>query len=800
MTAVLLLRHLKRSHAFYPGKKFKLSCDQEGCHQSFSTFSGFRKHLNKKHSSDTDSTENESVTPSVNVSEHVTPSLNLSEQIPSEQIPEQPQNSQCSNQTRKHAQEMCASLIAKLESSGVATNTIKSVVENMEELVEELHSNVKEEVTKLLPNDEDLRAKFDDYFQNIENPFSEINTETKWRRHFTEKWGIVEPVEFALGVRYDRRRNRTTGTYDQVPVTDTFVYIPLLETLKFIFTNQEICDHFVQPCEETGVYRDFCDGSHYKDHPLFSKTNALQIQIFYDDFEVANPLGSKHGIHKIGSIYFVLRNLSPKINSSLMNIHLLALFHTADIKRYGFDAILEPIVRDLKVLETIGIDLPFSDEPVKGSIAQVTGDNLGLHTLFGYLESFNATYYCHYCIVDKETAQTIFSDDDANITLRNRTLHGQHCKDTTFGVRTTSLLSDLQYFHVTDNYAVDIMHDILEGVGQFELKLLFEYLSANNILSQTDICNRIYSFNYGFLERKNRPTRINMEQNGNSIGLNAIQTFCLIRNVPLIFGDVVSEGDDHWRLLLLLLQIINIIFSPVITYGMTIFLKHLIIEHHNLFKEVYPHRRLIPKHHFMIHYPRAIRKIGPIIHVWTMRFEAKHRFFKNTIKNFKNLTKSLAKKHQMAVAYHWESMPFKRIETGPVKTISLDELCHGEVIAEELQVDVDCDMDVTSWLTCFGTEYRPGLLVCSHMDDGLPVFSRIEHIVLFNGDYFFVMDDFQTLGFIEHLHSFCVKEGNQGNVTLLKVDKLHFFKPFDLQTTYGVDQNDMYVVPVHTFV
>ena len=130
---------------------------------------------------------------------------------------------------------------------------------------------------------------------------------------------------------------------------------------------------------------------------------------------------------------------------------------------------------------------------------------------------------------------------------------------------------------MSDNYAVDLMHDILEGVGQFELKLLFGYLSDNKIISKQNITERVYAYNYGYLERKNRPSRLNLEQTGNGIGLNAIQSFCLICNVPLIFGDVLSAENLHWKLLLLLLQIINIVFSPVITEGMTICLKYLII-------------------------------------------------------------------------------------------------------------------------------------------------------------------------------------------------------------------------------
>ncbi len=37
--------------------------------------------------------------------------------------------------------------------------------------------------------------------------------------------------------------------------------------------------------------------------------------------------------------------------------------------------------------------------------------------------------------------------------------------------------------------------------------------------------------------------------------------------------------------------------------------------------------------------------------MWCMRFEAKHNFFKETVKNFKNLIKSLVKQHQRQLAF-----------------------------------------------------------------------------------------------------------------------------------------------------
>lgn len=194
----------------------------------------------------------------------------------------------------------------------------------------------------------------------------------------------------------------------------------------------------------------------------------------------------------------------------------------------------------------------------------------------------------------------------------------------TFGVKKTCLLNTLRFFHTSDNYAVDIMHDLLEGVVQYELKLVFQYLVNKKYLSLETLSQRIQSFNY--IERRNRPSGLKIDEGSKDLGLNAIQSWCLVRNAPLIFGDVLERNNSYWNLLLLLIEIVNIVFSPIVTNGMT-YLKHLINDHHKLFRSLFPERRFIPKHHFMIHYPRCICKIGPLIHIWCMGFEAKHNLF-----------------------------------------------------------------------------------------------------------------------------------------------------------------------------
>jgi len=84
--------------------------------------------------------------------------------------------------------------------------------------------------------------------------------------------------------------------------------------------------------------------------------------------------------------------------------------------------------------------------------------------------------------------------------------------------------------------------------------------------------------------------------------------------------------------------------------------------------------------------------------MWCMRFEAKHNFFKKSVKNFKNLTKSLVKQHQRQLAFYYENDYFKRFEIGPLKIKSIDSLEGGELLCHTLQSDPCSDVSTTCWV------------------------------------------------------------------------------------------------------
>ena len=111
-------------------------------------------------------------------------------------------------------------------------------------------------------------------------------------------------------------------------------YMLLLHLCIQVFKSHERND---------GLLGDLCDGSIYKNHPLFSitthtpETLSLQIVIYYDDVEINNPLGSRRGKHR----------------STFKAIQLIAVVTHPLLKEYGLAHILQPFINDMKKLKQV---------------------------------------------------------------------------------------------------------------------------------------------------------------------------------------------------------------------------------------------------------------------------------------------------------------------------------------------------------------------------------------------------------------------------------------------------------------
>lgn len=169
-------------------------------------------------------------------------------------------------------------------------------------------------------------------------------------------------------------------------------------------------------------------------------------------------------------------------------------------------------------------------------------------------------------------------------------------------------------------------------------------------------------FSYEFLndrltsfpgEGTNKPNAI--PSKGTKFGGHAAQNRWLLRFLPILVHDRIEDADNAvWRLVLLLRELVEFVCAPSLLESQIAYMKVLIEEYVEIRKELFSHVNLRPKHHYLLHYADLSLQFGLLIHTRTMRFESKHSYFKRCIrssKNFRNVTKSLAERHQLFQAY-----------------------------------------------------------------------------------------------------------------------------------------------------
>lgn len=141
------------------------------------------------------------------------------------------------------------------------------------------------------------------------------------------------------------------------------------------------------------------------------------------------------------------------------------LFFSIDRTTFGNSRIFYPLVQELNSLQQVGITVNFENYScVKLITVLVLGDNLGVNSILGFAEGFNANFYCRFCKCHKEQMQLLCEEVSSfNRSKENYSNDVDVQNVTLTGVNENSIFNNLNGFHVTDNPSVDIMHDLLEG-------------------------------------------------------------------------------------------------------------------------------------------------------------------------------------------------------------------------------------------------------------------------------------------------------------------------------------------------
>lgn len=486
------------------------------------------------------------------------------------------------------------------------------------------------------------------------------------------------------------------------------------------------------------------------------RTLFVPLLVYFDDFETLNPIGSKSGLYKIGGVYVKLMCLPASVQSQILYTHLAMLFFTEDRKTFKDEAIFTPLIEELNYLQNVGIKVKHSQyDLIKIIPIIICGDNLGLNGILSFTECFVANFWCRFCIFSNKIMNTLtIADNEAmHRTKENYASHVIINNLSLTGVKQNSTFNNLSNFHVTENFCVDFAHDFLEGNCQIDMaQLLISLIHKYKWFTLEQLNSRIKSFNKSF-KRSNKLGNITEEMlKSKKIRASASEMLNFVETFPLIIsGLICDETVKEWVLYLTLRDIMTILMSPTVNEQEIQLLTFLITEHHELYLDCFDHLRAKP--HLMIHYPTILRIIGPVLQVWTLRFESFHQIMKQTAKmsrNRVNLLKTFSVKNQFINANIMLNKDFSATNEKKGKEQKIGKDVEKYVLPERFNF---ANAAKLAFFQLNNIKYKPGLCVQLN-DEELPTFGIIKEVFVLEESIFFGCQILKTHGFNRMYYSF----------------------------------------------
>lgn len=622
------------------------------------------------------------------------------------------------------------------------------------------------------------------------NKLSKYSTDFKRCKQYEASDSYVSPQQLSLGVRWESKKSDAVSIPSLIQCK--YQYVSICKTIKSLFQRADFRDVYLNYNQSneikavSGVYTDFSSGSVFKTNELFkSRPNSLQIQIATDDFEVCNAIGSKATLHKINGIYLSIMNMPPQFRSKLINIPLVALCNSDDLqtKFTDFNDIWHIVVKDLSHLEdgiSVGDGLN-----IAGTLVDLTADNLGANAALGFPENFSKTsFFCRYCESSKDECLAL----NENVPSKRRTKERYMSQIATIansakidlkethGVKRYCELNNLKYFHMLDNMAPDIMHDLNEGAIQYLMKHLFDFCTSEKILSEGTLKNKIQYHNDGSTNEKNRLSVVSLDKR--NLNQNASQMLCLFQHIPFILHSYRNNRKlkQVWICVESLLRITQIAYSSRIDEDDLSELEENTRIHIDGIQEHFK-AGIIPKLHFITHYSAIIRLMGPLVAMSMKRFESKHKTLKEfatNTNNFVNLTKTLAIKHQQMMSMSDGNYTDNFI-SGKLKKVSdVFQSNHADLMREYF--DLDKDIYETKSLEYNMFKYREGLFISENN-----FIFEIQKIIVCDSEYYFVCAQFEFVAIDSFLNSIKIEKRQPSIYAVIKFNSLSNKNVFEKQ-------------------
>ncbi|CAG5075251.1 Protein of unknown function, partial [Cotesia congregata] len=198
----------------------------------------------------------------------------------------------------------------------------------------------------------DVKANFN-YSKTL---FDFVSTEHLRFEVYKKMGCFIEPENFIIGqtevekIEDEKLRIENEDVYA--------VHIPLGRKLSLFLeipgVFSEIQNNILSLRQEKTVFSNIMQGSLWEKRSASHKDKlCLPINIFFDEVETKNPLGSHPGRNKIGVTYATLPCLPAHLVSRLNCIFLSTLFYGNDRKIFGNKWVFRKLIEDIKSLQRL---------------------------------------------------------------------------------------------------------------------------------------------------------------------------------------------------------------------------------------------------------------------------------------------------------------------------------------------------------------------------------------------------------------------------------------------------------------
>lgn len=515
-------------------------------------------------------------------------------------------------------------------------------------------------------------------FAIMQNPFKKFKNEEQALKYFKNAGTYFSPQEIVID------KKEMFAEYSNEVVT--YQFFPMRQILKKFLEIPGVFPSILRHLEllKQGIFvSHFMQATFWKskEESFVDDELRLPITLYEDEFENNNGMGSHRGEGKTSGIYLSQPALPADMFSKVENIFPLALYKSKDEKKAPMREFFSKSVSELKFLENEGISIETENGPVKVHfvLSAVTGDNLAMHAMFGFAKGFTANYPCLFCKVHSKNLSATFHESDCEMRTTENYFEDYLAHSVSHtGIRELSVFHDLKNVSVFDLLTVDILHDIAEGVWEYDAGLILnQFIVEDKFFTLDELNKRIVDFNYGPDDGRNKPRQITEKQiSDKHIKMSASESFGLLKNIGVIIGDKVPEDNEYWQVIILLKEILDIVTAPYFDEEILVHLDSLIESYLISLVDLFP-GSLKTKHHQFLHFSRVMRAKGPLKSLSTMRNESRHKDFKSTSKNSVSrvdVCESLAIKAQMRFSHRLRvngTYKHERYTRGYVITTSL---------------------------------------------------------------------------------------------------------------------------------